>query len=149
MKPFFAAVTVAFAFTCLASDLLAQTTAKSCPISFAHLSMPYNHERGMSTPTVEVSFTNLTAKTIVRAKFGLTVLGEGGNPVPYDQNLTFKTESLPGKLATSKWNLEMEKIDINHVGETLYLISAHFADGTSWADDGNQRCREEINYGPK
>ncbi len=120
-----------------------------CPIAYSHLSMPYDHSGGMSTPTVETAFTNETGKKIVRAKFGLIVIGEGGNMIPYDQGLTFSAGADPGKLTSSKWSLQMERVDIHHIGEILFLKSARFEDNTTWQDDGNERCRQEVNYGPK
>ncbi len=120
-----------------------------CPISYDHLSMPYKHDLGISTPTVELAFTNLTGKRIARAKFGLIVLGPDRNEVPYEHDLTFTAGADPGKLVRGVWNLEMDQVDIHRVGETLYLESVRFADNSIWKDDGNQRCREDVYYGPK
>lgn len=120
-----------------------------CPISYSRLSMPYNHDRGISTPTVELSFTNETRKKIVHAKFGLIVTGPQGAQVPYDQKLSFSEGADPAKTVSSHWNLEMTKIDIHKMGETIYLQSVRFEDGTTWQDDGNQRCRREEYFGPR
>lgn len=54
--------------------------------------MPYNHDHGISTPTVELSFSNQTRKSIVRANFRLIVTGPEGEKVPYDENLSFSEE---------------------------------------------------------
>lgn len=43
----------------------------------------------------------------------------------------------------------MTKVDIHRTGETIYLESVRFEDGTTWQDDGNQRCKQEEYYGPK
>jgi hypothetical protein len=120
-----------------------------CPISYAHLSMPYEHKMGMSTPLVDLSFTNDTHKKIVQAKFSLLVTGPQGNQVPYDKALTFSAGVEPGKLASSEWRLDMEKVDIQRLGEIVYLKSVRFEDNTTWQDDGNERCRQEVYYGPK
>jgi hypothetical protein len=127
---------------------LAQTPGP-CPINYSRLEMPYKHDGGISTPTVVVSFVNQTGKKIVQAKFGLSILISQGNEVPYDQALTFTAGAEPGKLTNAKWELEMEKVSMEKIGETLYLKSARFEDGTTWKDDGNQRCRDEVNYGPR
>ena len=123
--------------------------AEPCPVSYSSLSMPYKHAKGMSTPTVELSFTNDTHKKIVKAKFGLIVTGPDGSQVPYDQGLTFTAGADPGIVTSSKWELDMDKVDIHRLGETIYLKSVRFDDNSTWVDDGNQRCRQEIYYGPK
>ncbi|AXC09849.1 hypothetical protein ACPOL_0472 [Acidisarcina polymorpha] len=103
----------------------------------------------MSTPMVELAFTNDTPKKIVRAKFGLIVTGPEGNQVPYEQGLTFTAGADPGVVTKSEWSLDMEKVDIHRLGEIVYLKSARFEDNTTWQDDGNQRCKQEVYYGPK
>ena len=103
----------------------------------------------MSTPMVQISFTNETKKKIERAKFGLIVMNEDGSSNPYEKALTFTAGAAPGQVVDAEWALEMGKVDIQHLGETVYISSAEFADGTSWKDDGNQRCRDEIYFGPK
>ncbi len=133
----------------LAPGAASLAAPKPCPISYSRLSMPYKHEGGTSTPTVELTFTNQTAKKIVKAKFALSILISQGNEVPYDQALTFTAGADPGKLTNAKWELEMEKVSIERIGEIIYLESARFDDNTTWQDDGNQSCRDEINYGPK
>jgi len=123
--------------------------AEPCPISYSHLSMPYKHESGISTPTLELSFTNLTSKKIVRAKFGLIVLGPDRNEVPYYHDISFTEGADPGKPVSAVWNLEMDKVDIHRMGETIYLESARFEDNTAWKDDGNQGCKDDVYYGPR
>jgi hypothetical protein len=120
-----------------------------CPVSYSHLQIPLRHQGGVSTPTVELSFTNETKKKILKAKFGLILLDSQGVKAPYSQLLTFSTGADPGKVVSGEWALEMEKIDINHIGETVYLKSARFEDGSSWVDDGFEHCRVDINFGPK
>jgi hypothetical protein len=127
----------------------AATPPERCPISYSKLSMPFVHERGMSTPTLQLSFTNDSLKKIVRAKFVLIVTGPQGEEQPYDQELSFTAGADPGKLTASHWNLDRDKVDIHRLGETVYLKSIHFEDGSAWQDDGNQRCRQEEYYGPK
>jgi hypothetical protein len=128
---------------------LAATPSEPCPISYSKLAMPYKHEHGMSTPVVELTFTNDTPKKIVRAKFGLIITGPQGEHVPYDQTLTFSEGADPGKLTAGHWNLDMGKVDMHRMGETIYLESVRFDDDTTWQDDGNQRCKQEEYYGPK
>jgi hypothetical protein len=111
--------------------------------------MPLRHQGGVSTPMVELSFTNQTGKKIVHAKFGLIIIETDGTQTPYDQGLTFSAGADPGKLVNSEWALELDKIDINHYGEIVYLKSARFEDNTAWQDDGNQRCRQQVYFGPK
>jgi hypothetical protein len=111
--------------------------------------MPYRHTGGTSTPLVEVSFTNETKKKIDRAKFGLIVIDSDGTQAPDDKALNFSAGADPGKAVSAEWALDIEKVDIQRLGETLYLKSVQFADNTTWQDDGNQRCRQDIYYGPK
>lgn len=103
----------------------------------------------MSTPMVELAFTNETKKKIDRAKFGLIVIEVDNSQTPYDKALNFTAGADPGKVVSADWALQMDKIHIEHYGETVYLMSADFADGTTWKDDGNQSCRDDIYYGPK
>ena len=103
----------------------------------------------MSTPMVQLSFTNLTTKKIVKAKFGLILIDSDGTKDPYGQGLSFTAGADPGKVTYSEWPLQLDKIDINHQGETVYLKSAVFEDNTTWQDDGSQRCRQEVYFGPK
>jgi hypothetical protein len=134
---------------CAVSNPAYASPPETCPISYSKLSMPYNHEHGISTPTVQLTFTNTTSKRIVRAKFGLIVTGPQGEQIPYDQNLSFTEGAEPGKQTSSHWDLDMQKVDIHRLGETIYLESARFEDGSVWQDDGNQRCKQEEYYGPK
>jgi len=98
---------------------------------------------------VELSFTNETSKKIVHAKFALIIIGTDSTQTTYGQGLTFSAGADPGKVVNSEWALEMDKIDIYHYGEIVYLKSARFEDNTAWEDDGNQRCRQEVYFGPK
>jgi hypothetical protein len=120
-----------------------------CPISYSALSMPYMYPGGMSTPVLQLGFTNVTGKKIVRAKFGLSVTGPDGNEVPYEQGLTFIAGADPGKITTAQWELDAAKVDIHHSGEVVYLKSVRFEDKTSWQDDGNEHCRDEVNWSGK
>ena len=98
---------------------------------------------------LELAFTNQTGKKIVRAKFGLIIIETDGTQTPYDRGLTFSAGADPGKLVNSEWALELEKIDISHYGETVYLKSVRFEDNTTWQDDGTQHCRQQVYFGPK
>jgi hypothetical protein len=128
---------------------LAQSSARPCPVSYSRLEMPLRHRGGLSTPMVELSFTNESKKKIDRAKFGLIVIEPDGTQEAYDKALTFSAGADPGKAVSAEWALQMDKINIEHLGETVYLMSAEFDDNTTWKDDGNQRCRQEVYFGPK
>ena len=80
---------------------------------------------------VQLSFTNETKKKIDRAKFGLIVMDSDGTQSPYGKALTFTAGADPGKMVSAQWALDLEKVDIEHMGETVYLESVEFADGTS------------------
>jgi hypothetical protein len=147
MMPMKTHLTVLVFAACVSA--VAVAAPQPCPISYSQLSMPYKHDLGISTPTVELSFTNLTGKKIVKAKFGLIVLGPERNEVPYEHDLTFTAGADPGKIVSVTWDLEMDKVDIHRMGETLYLGSARFEDGSEWKDDGNENCKQEVYYGPK
>jgi len=126
-----------------------QPNPPTCPVSYSKLSMPLRHQGGISTPMVELSFTNETKKKIGRAKFELIIIQPDNSQAPYDKALTFTAGADPGKVVSSEWALEMDKVNIEHLGESVYLASVEFDDGTTWKDDGNQRCRDDIYYGPK
>ena len=132
-----------------AGACLAQTASQPCPVSYSRLEMPYRHRGGASTPMVELTFTNESKKKIDRAKFGLVVINASGSQAPYDKPLNFSAGADPGKSVSAEWALDLDKVDMEKLGETVYLISVRFADNTSWQDDGNQRCRQDIYYGPK
>jgi hypothetical protein len=134
---------------CASASCSAQTISSTCPVSYSKLEMPLRHRGGMSTPMVELSFTNETKKKIDRAKFGLIIIQPDNSQAPYDKGLTFTAGADPGKVVSAEWALQLDKVNIEHLGETVYLTSVEFVDGTSWKDDGNQRCRDEIYYGPK
>ena len=121
----------------------------TCPVSYSRLQMPLRHRDGASTPVVQLSFTNETKKKIERAKFGLILINSDGSLAPYDKMLTFTAGADPGKVASAEWALDMEKVDIYHQGQTVYLVSVEFADNTTWKDDGNERCRDDVYFGPK
>jgi hypothetical protein len=148
-NPFIVFILALSAALCAAVSCAAQSTAQSCPVSFSRLQMPIRHRGGMSTPMVQVSFTNETKKKIDRAKFGLIVLDSDSSQAPYGKALTFSAGADPGKVVSAEWALEMEKVDIEHLGETVYLQSVEFADGTTWKDDGKQQCRDDVYFGPK
>src|SRR5271163_4725071 len=59
---------------CAAASCAGQSTPQSCPVSYSRLQMPLRHRGGMSTPMVQLSFTNETKKKMDRAKFGLIVI---------------------------------------------------------------------------
>jgi hypothetical protein len=134
---------------CAAVSCAAQTNPPTCPVSYSRLAMPIRHRGGVSTPMVELAFTNETKKKIDRARFGLILVEQDNSQEPYDKALTFSAGVDAGKVASAEWALDMEKVNIYHYGETVYLTSAVFDDGTTWKDDGNQRCREDIYFGPK
>ncbi len=132
-----------------AASCSAQTNPATCPVSYSKLEMPLRHRGGTSTPLVQLSFINDTKKRIERAKFGLIVIEPDGSQDPYGKALTFSAGADPGKVVSAEWALELDKVDIQHQGEIVYLRSVEFADGTTWKDDGNQLCRDEIYFGPK
>jgi hypothetical protein len=134
---------------CATASCSAQTNPATCPVSYSRLEMPLRHRGGISTPMVQLSFTNETKKKIDRAKFGLIVIDPDGSQNPYGKSLTFSAGADPGKVASAEWALELDKVNIEHLGETVYLTSVEFTDGTIWKDDGNQRCRDDIYFGPK
>jgi len=134
---------------CAFASCSAQTYPATCPVSYSRLEMPVRHRSGASTPMVQLSFTNETKKKIDRAKFGLIIVEPDGSQDTYGKALTFSAGADPGKVVSAEWALELDKVNIEHLGETVYLTSVEFGDGTTWKDDGNQRCRDEIYYGPK
>jgi hypothetical protein len=138
---------------CATASCKAQTNSPAnpptCPVSYSKLAMPIRHAGGGSTPMVELSFTNETKKKSARAKFGLIVIESDNSQDPYGKALTFTAGADPGKVVSAEWALQLDKVNIEHYGETVYLTSVEFEDGTTWKDDGNQRCRDEIYYGPK
>jgi hypothetical protein len=134
---------------CAVASCSAQTNPATCPVSYSRLEMPIRHRGGISTPMVQLSFTNETKKKISRAKFDLIVIDPDGSQNPYGKALTFSAGADPGKVASAEWALELDKVNLQHQGETVYLTSVEFDDGTTWKDDGNQRCRDDIYFGPK
>jgi hypothetical protein len=138
---------------CANASCSAQTTPRTnpttCPVSYSKLSMPIRHQGGMSTPMAELSFTNETKKKIDRAKFELIIIEPDNSQTSYGKALTFTAGADPGKVVDAEWALQMDKVSMEHLGESVYLSSIEFEDGTTWKDDGNQRCRDDINYGPK
>jgi hypothetical protein len=135
--------------SCATAFCIAQAPPQSCPVSYSRLQMPLRHRGGASTPMVQLSFTNETKKKLDRAKFGLVLTNSDGSLAPYDKMLTFTAGAEPGKVVDAEWALDIEKVDIYHHGETVYLESAEFADGTTWKDDGYQKCRDDVYFGPK
>jgi hypothetical protein len=134
---------------CATGFCLAQSSAPGCPVSYSRLQLPLRHRGGMSTPMVQLSFTNEAKKKIARARFALVLIDSDGSLAPYDKMLTFTAGADPGKVVDAEWALDLEKVDIDHQGQTVYLASAEFADGTTWKDDGNQKCRDEVYFGPR
>src|SRR5580698_1828141 len=117
---------------CAVVSCAAQSPTQPCPVSYSRLEMPIRHRGGVSTPMVQLSFTNETKKKIDRAKFGLIILNSDSSPSPYSKALTFTAGADAGKVASAEWALDMEKVDLEHLGETVYLESIQFADGTTW-----------------
>ena len=115
---------------CATGACSAQTNPATCPVSYSRLEMPLRHRGGISTPMVQLSFTNETKKKIDRAKFGLIVIDADGSQTPYDKGLTFTAGADPGKVVSAEWALQMDKVNIEHLGETVYLTSVDFDDGT-------------------
>ena len=144
---------VGTAFACCTA--LAQTSAgpppatahSKCPIGFKQVDVRYNHAGGESTPQLRLSFTNQTSKTITDFVFSLSILDSDGNPVPYASDFHYRHEFPLGEAQRSRiWNLDPASVDMHRTGESVTLLEAQFADGTSWKDDGSQACSLAFDY---
>lgn len=136
----------------LVSGAVAQSTTPppKCPISLNRLDLRYNHAGGQSVPQLKLAFANQTEKTLTSITFALSVLDVQGNPHPYTENLTFRRDIPPGNQQRSHtWNLDPASVDMHHTGESLTLLEAGFADGTSWKDDGTQTCTLLVDFHAK
>jgi hypothetical protein len=118
----------------------------ACPIVISRLDIPYDHSGGQSTPMAIASFENRSAKRILRAKFSLSILDEQGVERQYPHSLDYPRTLDVGKPAMSTWHLSAKDVDMHRTGEVIYVASVEFEDSTSWTDDGNLRCKYEVNY---
>jgi len=126
------------------------TPSSKCPIDFEHLDLRYNHAGGESVPQLKLVFTNQTNKTITDFVFALSILDSSGNPVPYTSQFDYRHEFPPGGPERSRlWKLDSASVDIHRSGESVTLLEATFADGTTWKDDGSQACTISFDYHAK
>lgn len=126
---------------------LAGVAAKAeCPIAISRLDLPYDHSGGQSIPMAIATFENRSAKRIVHARFSLSILDEQGVERPYPHSLDYPRALDVGKPAMSKWHLNAADVDMHRTGEVIYVMSVEYEDSTSWKDDGNLRCKYEVNY---
>ena len=128
---------------------LAQKAAQRCPIAIEHLALGYSHEGGQSKPQLQLQFGNRADRRIAAATFELSLLGEGGYPHSYPEDLVYRNGLDPHKYKNFTWDLNPEAVDIHRTGESLVLQQVEFEDGTSWKDDGSESCALTVDYHPR
>jgi hypothetical protein len=122
----------------------------SCPVSFEHLDLRYNHAGGVSVPQLKLAFTNRVEKTISYMVIGLTILDPEGNAQPYPKNLAHKTQIPPGnEQRLHTWTLDTGSVDMHHTGESVTLLNVEYTDGTAWKDDGSLACTLSVDFHAK
>lgn len=126
------------------------TAPAKCPVGFQHVDVRYNHAGGESAPQLRLAFTNRADKTITGFVFSLSILDSEGNPVPYATQFDYRREFPPGGGERSRlWKLDAASVDMHRSGESVILLEADFADGTTWKDDGSQGCTLSFDYHAK
>jgi hypothetical protein len=124
----------------------AQTKGQTCPVAIEHLELSYSHAGGQSKPQLQVRFANHADRRIATATFQLSLLGEGGYPHPYPDDLIYSNGLDPHKWKFFTWDLTPEAVDIHRTGETLLLEQVKFEDDTEWKDDGSESCVLTLDY---
>jgi hypothetical protein len=128
---------------------MSQKPAQRCPIAIENLALGYNHAEGQSKPQLQLQFGNRENKRIATATFQLWLLGEGGYPHPYSEDLVYRDGLDPHKRRNFTWDLNPEAVDIHRTGESLILQAVEFDDGTTWKDDGSLSCELTVDYHPR
>lgn len=125
------------------------TTNDTCPLSFQHIDLRYNHAGGESRPQLELIFTNQSAKKIDSFTFSLSILDAAGYPNSYGDDLVYRTGLEPGKKRVSLWNLQSTSVDMHRTGETAILHKVYFSDGTVWIDAEALECQISVDFHPR
>ena len=134
---------------CLAFGTLkpeAESPEPKCPVVINRVELRYNHQGGMSKPQLTIEFDNRAGKQISKITYNLLLLGEGGNPHPYPEDLTYREGMETGKRKVYIWDLASEAVDIHRTGETVVVEKVEFNDATSWIDDGSESCVFTVDY---
>jgi hypothetical protein len=127
----------------------AEGPERKCPVVINGIELNYNHQGGPSRPQLTIEFENHAGKRISKVVFRLYVLGVGGYPRPYLDDLTYQAaqEVLEsGKKKEFMWALTPEAVDIHRTGETVVVKKVDFSDTTDWIDDGSETCVFTVDF---
>lgn len=125
---------------------VAENPEQKCPVVIDQVDLNYNHAGGRSAPQLRVRFGNEASKGISTVTFSLSLLGTGGDPRPYPDDLTYSDGLESGKKKVFIWELASESVDIHRAGETVVIQKIEFADATTWVDDGSQSCVFTVDF---
>jgi hypothetical protein len=137
-------ITLCFTFGALKAK--AENPEPKCPVVINRVVLSYNHQGGGSKPQLTIEFDSHTDKQISIITFNLSVLGEGGYPHPYPDDLTYLEGLEPGKRKVYIWDLASEAVDIHRTGETVVVKKVEFIDTTNWIDDGSEFCVFTVDF---
>jgi hypothetical protein len=129
-----------------ALNLGAESPEPKCPVVTNRVELSYNHQGGVSKPQLAIEFDNRAGKQISKITYNLLLLGEGGYPHPYPEDLTYREGLETGKRKVYIWDLSSEAVDIHRTGETVVVKKVEFTDATSWIDDGSESCMFTVDY---
>ncbi len=139
-------------FAAGAARAKAEAPKRKCPVVINRVALSYKHQGGPSTPQLTMEFENHAGKQISKVVFTLYVLGAGGYPRPYPDDLTYQTDQAEleaGKKKVHVWDLAPEDVDIHHTGETVVVNRVEFRDAagtTDWTDDGSESCSFTVDF---
>jgi len=124
----------------------AESPELKCPVVINRVELSYNHQGGVSKPQLTIEFDNRAGKQISKITYNLLLLGEGGYPHPYPEDLTYREGLETGKRKVYIWDLASESVDIHRTGETVVVKKVEFIDATSWIDDGSESCVFTVDF---
>jgi hypothetical protein len=134
---------------CGAVNGKAESPERECPVVINHVDLSYNHQGGESKPQLTIEFGNHSGKQISKITFNLSVLGQGGYPHPYPDELIYREGLDTDKRKVYIWDLTSEAVDIHRTGETTVVKKVEFIDTTSWSDDGSESCAFTVDFHAK
>jgi hypothetical protein len=96
-------------------------------------------------PTVRIAYKNTGEKEISGIKFGITYYNGVGEAHDAFNTLSTGRHVKPGKKSGDSWDGE----ENNPAKATVHLEKVLFADGTTWEDDGSQKCSRDWHFPKK
>jgi hypothetical protein len=131
---------------CVAATTVENTTMNAgCPLSIYRSRVMFRVER--NSQVLRISYRNTTQAIVIGAKFGLELMDSTGDFTPYLTDESDAEKIKPNGTSIPSWDLLT--VNQESSGYRITLKKVAFSDGTTWQDDGKNKCRVIEDYRKK